>query len=90
MQVGEKILSELREIKQLLSFQKEVLTLDEFCAYAGISKHQAYHLTSTRKIPFSRPFGKMIYLKKEEVIEFLLRNSVKSDLQINYKSITKI
>lgn len=69
-----KILLELQEIKKLLSLQKDILTLEEFCTYTGISKHHAYHLTSSRKIPFYRPFGKMIYFKKDEILEFLLAN----------------
>jgi excisionase family DNA binding protein len=69
------IIKELQEIRKLLSLQKEVLTLDEFCAYSGISKNQAYHLTSTRKIKFYRPFGKLIYFKQSEVVEFLTDNA---------------
>lgn len=73
----ESVLKELREIKNLLALQKEILTLDEFCSYAGISKHQAYHLTSENKIRFYRPHGKLIYFDKEDVKEFLLQNPVK-------------
>lgn len=69
----EELLKELKEIKQLLTLKKEVLTLEEFCAYAGISKHQAYHLTSKGKIKFYRPFGKMIYFDTADVKEFLLQ-----------------
>lgn len=73
----ELVLKELREIKNLLAQQKDILTLDEFCTYAGISKHQAYHLTSEHKIRFYRPHGKLIYFNKEDVKDFLLQNPVK-------------
>lgn len=69
------VLYELREIKTLLSFQKQVLTLDEFCSYAGISKSYAYRLTSANKIKCYRPFGKLIYFDKDEVIDYLKQNS---------------
>ena len=70
------IIKELQEIQKLLSLKKEVLTLEEFCLYAGISKHQAYHLTSTKKIKFYRTFGKKIYFNTEDVIELLKSNPV--------------
>lgn len=73
-----QILEELRQIRNSLSFQKEILTLNELCSYAGISKHQVYHLTSTHEIPFYRPFGKLIYFRKDEVIDFLQRNPVRT------------
>lgn len=71
------IIKELREIRRLLSLQKSVLTLEEFCIYAGISKNQAYHLTSENKIRFYRPHGKLIYFDLEDVKDFLLQNPVK-------------
>lgn len=81
----DELLRELREIKSLLTAQKDVLTMDEFCSYAGISKHQAYHLTSENKIKFYRPHGKLIYFDKEDVKEFLLQNPVKSRKQLDNK-----
>lgn len=84
--MDKELLIKLQEIKILLSFQKEVLTLEEFCVFAGISKNQAYHLTSSRKISFYRPFGKMIYFDKNEVINFLKQNSVVAENEISKKS----
>jgi excisionase family DNA binding protein len=78
----EELLQELKEIKQLLTLKKDVLTLDEFCVYAGISKHQAYHLTSKGKIKFYRPFGKMIYLSLEDIKEYLLQNPTASSTEL--------
>ena len=86
---------EIRQIKLLLALSKEVLTMDEFCAYAGISKHYAYQLTANGKIKFYRPFGKLIYFKLEEVIELLTskekNTSGRLDEQVNtYLLKTKI
>lgn len=74
------ILQELRMIKQLLALQKKVLSLDEFCIYANISKSYAYHLTSTGRIKFYRPVGKLIYFDIEDVIDFLMQNPIKSEI----------
>lgn len=71
-----EILNEMKIIKKLLQLNKQVINLEEFCLYAGISKHQAYHLTSNNKIKFYRPFGKLIFFDIDEVIEFLKQNPV--------------
>lgn len=76
------ILEELREIKKALLLNKKVLTLEEFCQYAGISKNYAYQLTSGGKIKFYRPFGKMIYFDLDDVVDFLKRNPVRDNAEI--------
>jgi excisionase family DNA binding protein len=80
--MNEEILKELREIKAILSFQKEIWTLEEFCNYTGYSPAHVYHLTSKGKIEFSRPTGKIIFFEKEKVIEFLKKNPVVAKQQL--------
>lgn len=72
----DEVIELIKQIRDLLKLNKEVLTLEEFCLYAGISKNQAYHLTSSGKVSFYRPFGKMIYFNKEDMLEFLQQNPV--------------
>lgn len=79
----EKIVVQLHEIKLLLQLSKEVLTLNEFCLYSGLSKEQVYKLTSGSKLTFYRPFGKKIYFRKDEVINALLQNPVRGDQSTN-------
>jgi hypothetical protein len=81
-----EILQELREIKQLLALNKKIWTLDDFCAYTGLSKQYAYHLTSSGKVNFSRPFGKMMYFDAEEVIEVLKQNPSMSAKELKAKT----
>ncbi|WP_291914878.1 helix-turn-helix domain-containing protein [Chitinophaga sp. CB10] len=57
---------------------KKMLTLEEFCNYTGIAKSYAYKLTSSGKIKFYRPFGKLIYFDIEDVVSFLRQNSTDS------------
>ncbi len=80
-----EILHELREIKQLLALNKKMWTLEDFCAFTGLSKQYAYHLTSTGKVKFYRPFGKMIYFDAEEVVEFLRQNQSTDPAALNSK-----
>ena len=69
-----KLEDRLMRIEQLLSANKDVLTMEEACAYTGISRSYMYKLTSLEKIPHSKPAGKMIYFEREKLNSWLLRN----------------
>lgn len=74
-------MSELKEtlqrIESLLLSQKEVFNLKDFCQYSGLSESAAYKLTHLRKIPHSRPGGKLIFLKKDDIDNYLLSNPIR-------------
>lgn len=58
--------------------EKNVLTFNEACQYAGLSKSTMYKMTMNRIIKHSKPTGKRIYFKKEDLDAFLTRNEVSS------------
>jgi excisionase family DNA binding protein len=64
--------------------EKTILNLSELSVYSGISKSYLYKLTHLGKIPFSKPFGKLIFFEKKEIDNWLLSNkhSMDSDLEI--------
>ncbi len=68
----------LEEIeKNLFSIKlqsKEILTLEEAADYMGMKKSYLYKLTSSNKIKFFSPLGKLIYFLKEDINNFLLQN----------------
>jgi len=70
--------AELTALKKLVQLNKQVLTLNEFCAYAGISKSNAYHLTSTGKIRHSKPNGKLIYIDRFDADDYMRQNTITS------------
>lgn len=74
-----EILQLLEDIRDLLSFNKQTLTVEELSRYADISVSYIYHLTATGKLKYSKPFGKKIYFDKNEIDAFLLQNTVASD-----------
>ena len=78
----ERILMELCEIKELLKLSKPVWTLEDFCLFAGISTNQGYKLTSAGRIKFYRPFGKKIYIDREEAITALKQHSVEGNKNV--------
>ena len=61
---------------------KEILTLEEAAEYMGMKKSYLYKLTSSNKIKFFSPLGKLIYFHKEDINDFLLQNPNKTSSSI--------
>lgn len=66
----------LVDLAKILVNQKTVLSVDDFHLYSGLSVSAIYKLTHGKKIKFSRPNGKVIFFKKEDIDEFLLSNPI--------------
>ena len=62
------VFNALAEIKSMLKqgnlAQKKVLSLNEASDYTGLSKSKLYKLTSNREISFSKPEGKLYFLRR--------------------------
>lgn len=56
---------------------KNVLNFEETVEYTGMKASYLYKLTSTGKIPHYKPYGKMLFFRREELEEFLTRNADK-------------
>ncbi|QGY47269.1 excisionase family DNA-binding protein [Maribellus comscasis] len=85
-----KIAEKLDRIERLIISNKKVLTFDEACEYTGLSRSYLYKLTSSGRIPFSKPNGKIIFFEKEKLDNWLLQNSHKSDDEIEEESLSYI
>ena len=70
----QELLNEVRELRK--SNSKKAIRLKEACAFLGISKSQMYKLTSTGRIPFSKPTGKLMYFSKSNLSDWALSNQV--------------
>lgn len=74
----EKIFREIKELKdkiESLSLStKEILTLEEAVTYLQVSKSYLYKLTFKKDIPFYKPSGKLIYFKREDLVNWILNN----------------
>lgn len=88
----EFIQNELKEIKELLKKQaiqqKEILTIDEAAEFLGLSKSRLYKMTSNKEIPYYKPGGKITYLSRQELEQWILnsRTSSTSDLDDEMES----
>lgn len=77
----EDILSRVENLGDQPVAPKEVLTLEEASDFLGVSKSQLYKLTRTASIPHYKPNGKYIYFDREELIEWVKQNPVRTKKQ---------
>lgn len=66
----------LANIQKLLLAQKAIMNIDELSTYTGISKSALYKLTAAKRFAFSRPNGKMIFVRREDIDQYLLSNPI--------------
>jgi excisionase family DNA binding protein len=76
------ILERLDRLEKLLIGNKEVLTFDEASDYTGISRSYLYKLTASKKIPHSKPNGKMVFFDKKKLVDWLLQHNREPELKI--------
>lgn len=66
---------------------KEVLTLSEALEYTGFSKSYMYKLTHWGRIPHYKPGGKMIFFNRVELENWLMKNRVRSNDEVEKEAI---
>ena len=71
-------LHELEQILKTHSDDTKPLRFRDACVYLGCSSSYLYKLTHRKSIPYYKPNGKMIYFKKLDLEQYLLRNRIKS------------
>jgi excisionase family DNA binding protein len=84
------IIERLNSIEKLLveqqTMQKQVLNFNETCNYLELSQSHLYKLTSTGAIPHYKPNGKKIYFNRTELDNWLLRNRIDSQYEIDQQA----
>ncbi len=68
----------LEAIEKALNSNKTVFKPQEAAEYLGIALGTLYKLTSAGIIPFSKPNGKLIYISRAALDEWMLSNRTKS------------
>ena len=71
-----------------ISHEKKYFTLDELSEYTGLTKGYLYRLTSARKIPYYKPFGKKNYFKVTEIQEMFNSNRVSTMDELESDAVT--
>lgn len=85
--------NELQQLAELISASislnsKAVLSADEAARYCCISLSHLYKLTSARKIAHSKPQGKLVYFRREDLDAWLLSNRVATMGELDIKART--
>lgn len=84
------IIEKLNSIEKLIveqqTMQKQVLNFNETCKYLELSQSHLYKLTSTGAIPHYKPNGKKIYFNRPELDQWLLRNRIESQDEIEQQA----
>lgn len=70
-----EILMEVREIRASVQLDKPIYSFAEFCRLANLSEHYVRKLHLQGRIPFSRPFGRKLYISKEDAMHVLMQNA---------------
>ena len=69
------------------NLNKEIYNFNDACTFLDYSKSYLYKLTHSRQIPHYKPNGKMLYFKRSDLEDFLLRNRVKTSDEIEQEAI---
>lgn len=69
---------------------KTILTAAEAAEYLGLSRGYIYNLTSQRRIPHSKPAGKIIYFSKDELDKWALRNRIQTVEELSAEALSHI
>ena len=86
MEQEKEIKNKLDEILAHLKGDKQVMNLEQLCAYTGLSKSYIYKMTSDNLIPYFRPTGKILFFEKSLIDSWILRNRVKTQAEIKAES----
>ncbi len=73
-----QLLARIEEIVSAGTANKKPLTFDEAREFLNVSKSTLYKMTFSKKIPHSKPGGKRIYFKKSDLVEWMLKDPVRS------------
>lgn len=88
--MDDNIIEQLDRIEKMLqqqqALQKTVLNFNETCSYLELSQSHLYKLTSTGAVPHYKPNGKKIYFHREELDQWLLRNRMDTQDEIEQQA----
>ena len=65
---------------------KEFLTIDEVAYYLQVSKSYVYKLTASREFTVYKPNGKTIFVRRDDLTEWIRRNPCVSGREIESRA----
>lgn len=81
-----KLLKEVRTLKREMKksnlFRKRIYTIKEAALVSGVSESYIQKLISSNLIAYSKPTGKLIFIRRRDLEEFLMKNYVNTSEEI--------
>lgn len=81
------ILREIRSLKKELKksnlFRKRIYTMKEASIVAGVSLSFIQKLIGSNQIPYSKPNGKLIFIRRRDLEQFLMKNRITSTDEVD-------
>ena len=68
------------------NLNKEIFNFNEACRFLDYSGSYLYKLTHLKKIVHYKPNGKKLYFKRTDLEDWLLRNRVKTDVELQQQA----
>jgi len=78
----DELLSHLKRVERVAYTVKEYLNIDEVADYLQVSKSYVYKLTASRTFTVYKPNGKNIFIRRDDLNEWIKRNPCMSDREI--------
>ena len=78
----DELLSHLKRVEEIAYAAKEFLTIDEVAYYLQVSKSYVYKLTASREFTVYKPNGKTIFVRRDDLNEWIKRNPCVSGREI--------
>jgi excisionase family DNA binding protein len=80
------ILREIRLLKKEIKirnlYRKRLLTIEEASKLSGVSVSYIQKLTSSKQLPHSKPTGKLIFIHRRDLENFLSQNYISSNDEV--------
>lgn len=86
----EKLTEHLKMIEKYIYVGKEIFTVEEAAAYLGVSTSFIYRLTSGKQITVLRPSGKLLFIDREELLNWVRKFEQLSDEELENLTSRKI
>ena len=72
-----------QEIKSVNLYRKRIYTIKEAAKVIGVSDYYIQKLISSKQIPHSKPTGKLIFVRRRDLENFLMKNYITSEDDID-------
>ena len=86
----EKLTEHLKMIEKYIYVGKEIFTVEEAAAYLGVSTSFIYRLTSSKQITVLRPSGELLFIDREELLNWVRKFEQLSDEELENLTSRKI